>query len=55
MKAETKLGTCSSCGAEILWAKTPAGRAMPLERRVGRQGEEIDRLRGGSHTSGGEP
>lgn len=21
---------CSSCGAEIIWAKTPAGKNMPL-------------------------
>jgi DNA polymerase III epsilon subunit-like protein len=24
-------GTCKSCGAAILWAKTPAGKAMPLD------------------------
>lgn len=22
---------CNSCGAEIIWAKTPAGKDMPLD------------------------
>lgn len=26
-------GTCSSCGAAILWAKTPQGKAMPLDAK----------------------
>lgn len=24
------MATCSSCGAEILWVKTAAGKSMPL-------------------------
>ncbi len=26
-----KKSKCSSCGAEILWVKTEAGRSMPLD------------------------
>jgi hypothetical protein len=25
------LGTCQSCGALFLWARTPAGKLMPIE------------------------
>ena len=25
------MATCKSCGAELLWAKTPNGRMMPLD------------------------
>lgn len=25
------LGTCLSCGARFLWARTPAGKLMPVE------------------------
>lgn len=25
------MATCKSCGAEIVWAKTPAGKSMPLD------------------------
>ncbi len=28
---EGAVNTCRSCGAAILWARTPAGRAMPLD------------------------
>lgn len=24
-------GTCRSCGAKLIWAKTAAGRSMPLD------------------------
>ena len=28
-------GSCRSCGARVLWARTPAGKLMPLiEKRV---------------------
>lgn len=26
------MGTCRSCDAEITWARTAAGKAMPLDR-----------------------
>lgn len=29
---EAREGTCRSCGAEVLWAKTQQGRAIPLDR-----------------------
>jgi hypothetical protein len=27
-----KLDKCKSCGTEMIWAKTPAGKLMPLDR-----------------------
>ena len=27
------MSKCSSCGAEIIWAKTPAGKNMPLDAK----------------------
>lgn len=30
--SEAREATCRSCGAEILWARTVNGRAIPLDR-----------------------
>jgi len=31
------MSTCKSCGAQIVWAKTASGRAMPLDARPERR------------------
>jgi len=31
------VSTCKSCGAQIVWAKTASGRAMPLDARPERR------------------
>ena len=35
------MSTCRSCGAEILWARTPSGKAMPLDAVPNLAGEAI--------------
>jgi hypothetical protein len=32
------IGACKSCGAVIVWTRTPAGKAMPLDLASGREG-----------------
>ena len=38
------MSQCKSCGAEITWAKTPAGKNMPLDSK----GETLWLLEGGA-------
>jgi hypothetical protein len=35
------VATCSSCGAEIIWAKTESGKAMPLDAAPSASGNLI--------------
>jgi len=35
------MSVCSSCGAQIFWAMTAAGKSMPLDRRPVENGNVI--------------
>lgn len=34
MTTEYPVANCTSCGAEIIWVKTPAGRNAPLDAKL---------------------
>lgn len=40
------MSQCKSCGAELMWATTPAGKSMPLEAK----GETLWLVEGGVNT-----
>lgn len=40
------MSVCRSCGADVIWAKTPAGKSIPLDPGARRYGGNIDLVEG---------
>ena len=40
----TTLASCKSCGAEIIWIKTPTGKNAPIDAKPEKRWAEINRF-----------
>lgn len=45
------MSTCRTCGAKIVWARTAAGRLMPVDPEPTRDGNVILSSEGGERTA----